>query len=203
MDRQFWNDRWTEVLRDHADQVAQRPPNPTVTAMVAELAPGRALDAGCGHGSEALWLAARGWHVTAVDFAPAALTQAQARAEVLGTEVADRITWVEGDLATWTAESDAYDLVLSVYVHIASSVHEMVARLAAAVAPGGALVMVGHLPVDPTTGAATPAAGQVQVTVAEALAVLDPEGWELLVAEDQPRTAAGTGADAVVHARRR
>jgi hypothetical protein len=57
--------------------------------------------------------------------------------------------------------------------------------------------------VDPTTGAPTAAAGQVQVSVEEARAALDPDRWELVVAEDRPRTQAGTGVDAVIRARRR
>ena len=88
------------------------------------------------------------------------------------------------------------------YLHIAGSVEEMVRQLAAAVAPGGTLLLVGHRPVDPATGAATPAAGQVQVSVDTATSVLDPARWELVVAEDRPRAAAGTGVDAVIRARR-
>src|SRR5258708_1988334 len=73
-------------------------------------------------------------------------------------------------------------------------------RLAGAVAPGGTLLLVAHRPVDPTTGAPTAAAGQVQVDVDTATAALDPSRWEVLVAEDRPRRAAGTGVDAVVRA---
>ena len=58
-------------------------------------------------------------------------------------------------------------------------------RLASGVAPGGTLLLVGHLPIDPLTGAETPAAGQVQVTVEEAVAVLDAEHWELSIAEQR------------------
>jgi len=76
-----------------------------------------------------------------------------------------------------------YDLVTSLYVHVAGSVEEMVSRLASGIAPGGTLVLVGHLPIDPTSGAETPAAGQMQVTVEAAVAVLDPHHWETLVAE--------------------
>jgi hypothetical protein len=57
--------------------------------------------------------------------------------------------------------------------------------------------------VDPTTAAPSPAAGQVQVTVDAALEVLDPGAWEILVSEERLRSAAGTGADAVVRAVRR
>jgi hypothetical protein len=62
--------------------------------------------------------------------------------------------------------------------------------------------MVGHRPIDPTTGAATAAAGQVQVSVDGAVAALDPRRWELIVAEERPRPVAGTGVDAVIRARR-
>lgn len=202
-DRAFWDERWSEVLREHAAQVAERPPNAYLTATVGGLAPGAALDAGCGHGSEALWLAARGWQVTAVDFSATVLAHGRSVAATLGPDIAERIGWVEGDLAIWTPEAGIYDLVSSLYVHVAGSVADMVSRLATGVAPGGTLLLVGHLPIDPMTGAETPAAGQVQVTVEAAVAVLDPQHWELRIAENRPRAAAGTGFDAVICARRR
>jgi SAM-dependent methyltransferase len=150
-----------------------------------------------------MWLAARGWRVTAVDFSTTALDHARSTAERLGADVAERIDWVEADLGTWTPPPGRYDLVVCLYVHVAGSVPEMVRRLGTGVAPGGTLLLVGHRPEDPTTGAPTPAAGQVQVSVDTALAALDPGGWEILVAEDRPREAAGTGVDAVVRAIRR
>jgi SAM-dependent methyltransferase len=202
-DRDFWDGRWSEVLREHAAQVAERPPNAYLTATAGDLAPGRALDAGCGNGTEALWLAARGWHVTAVDFSVAALRHGRSVAASLGADVASRIAWVEGDLGTWTPEAGQYDLVVSLFVHVSGSVEEMVTRLVDGVAPGGTMLLVGHLPVDPVTGAETPAAGQVQVTVEEAVAVLDAPNWELLIAEDRERTVVGSGYDAVICAHRR
>jgi SAM-dependent methyltransferase len=202
-DRDFWEERWSQALRDHGDRVAQRPPNAHLTAEVGDLRPRRALDAGCGHGSDTLWLAARGWRVTAVDFAATALAHARSTAEAMGADVAERIDWVEADLATWTPQSDAYDLVVCLYVHVAGSVEETVQRMATGVAAGGTLFLVGHRPVDPATGAPTAAAGQVQVSVEEARAALDPQQWELIVAEDRPRPTTGTGVDAVIRARRR
>ena len=202
LDRGFWDHRWAEVLRDHGAQLAQRPPNAYLTDLVGGLAPGRALDAGCGHGSEALWLAAHGWRVTAVDFSATALAHGRSIAANLGPDIAERIDWVEGDLGTWSPEPGHYDLVTCLYVHVAGSVEEMVARLATGVAPGGTLLLVGHLPIDPTTGAETPAAGQRQVTVEAAVGALDARHWTLSVAEERPRAAAGTGFDAVILARR-
>jgi hypothetical protein len=112
-------------------------------------------------------------------------------------------TGVEADLATWTPRRDGYDLAVCLYLHVAGSVEEMVRRMAAGVARGGTLFLVGHRPRDPATGAATAAAGQVQVSVEAALAALDPGRWQPIVAEERPRPMAGTGVDAVIRARRR
>jgi SAM-dependent methyltransferase len=202
-DRSFWEARWSAVLREHGDRVAHRPPNAHLSAAAGNLRAGLALDAGCGHGSDTLWLAARGWRVTAVDFSATALAHGRSTAEAVGAEVAERIDWVEGDLATWTPEAGHYALVTCLYVHVAGSVEEMVRRMAAGVAPGGTLLMVGHRPIDPDTGAETAAAGQVQVSVDTAVGALDPGRWELIVAEDRQRATAGTGVDAVICARRR
>jgi SAM-dependent methyltransferase len=171
-------------------------------AELAGLPPGRALDAGCGHGAETLWLAAHGWQVTAVDFSAAALAQGRRMAEAAGPEIAARVDWVEGDLATWAVPPARHDLVASLYVHSAGPVEEMVRRLAEGVAPGGTLFLVGHRPVDPATGKPTAAANQVQVSVEAAVSALPATSWEILVAEERPRAVAGSGVDAVVRARR-
>ncbi len=202
MDRGSWEERWSQALREHGDRIATMPPNPRLTDVAAGLPAGRALDAGCGHGAETLWLAARGWTVTAVDFSATALAHARSTAETLGADIAARVDWVEGDLGTWTPPPAGYDLVVCLYVHVAGSVTELAQRMATGVAPGGTLLLVGHRPIDPATGAETPAAGQVQVSVAEAHAALDRDRWEFVVAEDRPRAVAGTGVDAVICARR-
>ena len=191
-DSDTWEQRWTRALESHGDRVAQRPPNAHLTGAAADLPPGRALDAGCGHGSDTLWLAARGWRVTALDFSTTALDFARRTAEAMGPEVAGRVDWVEADLGTWTPSPGGYDLVVCLYVHVAGSVEEMVRRMASGVTPGGTLFMVGHHPTD-----------QVQVTVEAARAALPAAEWDLLVAEDRERERAGSGVDAVVRARRR
>jgi 2-polyprenyl-3-methyl-5-hydroxy-6-metoxy-1,4-benzoquinol methylase len=199
-DRDFWEQLWSKTLREHADKLASRPPNAHLVAETANLAPGRALDAGCGHGADTLWLAAHGWQVTAMDFSPAALAHGRSMAEAVGADVAERIDWIESDLSTWTAEPHHYDLVVCLYVHVAGSVQDMVRRMANSVAPGGTLFLVGHRPFDPNTGAATAAASQVQVSVEGAVAALDSNAWELVVAEERSRAVAGTGVDAVIRA---
>ena len=199
-DRDSWEARWSRALAEHGDKLASRPPNAYLLAEVGDLRPGRALDAGCGHGAEAVWLAAAGWEVTAVDFSATALEFARSAAELVGEDVAARIAWVEGDLGSWSPAPRSFDLVSCLYVHVAGPVGELVARLASGVAPGGTLFLVGHRPVDPETGEPTPAAGQVQVSVDDALAALDPGDWQVVVAEERRRAQAGTGVDAVVRA---
>jgi 2-polyprenyl-3-methyl-5-hydroxy-6-metoxy-1,4-benzoquinol methylase len=200
--RAHWEELWTKTLREHPDKVARRPPNAHLIAEVADLQPGRALDAGCGHAAETLWLAAHGWEITAVDFSSSALAHGKATAEALGVDIAARITWVEGDLGMWTPPREHFDLVSCLYVHVAGSVDEMVKRLASGVAPGGTLFMIGHRPIDPATGKPTAAANQVQVSVQEAVVALDPSGWKFVVAEERPRAITMPGVDAVILATR-
>jgi len=107
---------------------------------------------------------------------------------------------VEGDLGSWTPPPRHFDLISCLYVHVAGSVGEMVNRLATGVAPGGTLFLVGHLPVDPATGEPTPAAGQVQVNVEDAVEALDTGDWQIILAEERRRAEAGAGVDAVVRA---
>jgi 2-polyprenyl-3-methyl-5-hydroxy-6-metoxy-1,4-benzoquinol methylase len=108
-DQDFWEQLWSKTLREQAEKVARRPPNAHLMAEAANLPPGRALDGGCGHGADTLWLAAHGWRVTAVDFSAAALAHGRSMAEAAGHDIAARINWIESDFATWTAEPDHYD----------------------------------------------------------------------------------------------
>jgi 2-polyprenyl-3-methyl-5-hydroxy-6-metoxy-1,4-benzoquinol methylase len=202
-DQAFWEQLWTKTLRERADVVAGRPPNARLMAETASLPVGRALDAGCGHGAETLWLAAHGWQVTAVDFSATALAQGRAMSDAAGPDIAGRISWVEDDLASWMPEPGQYDLVVCLYVHVAGSVEDMVRRMASGVAPGGTLFLAGYRADDPRSDADAARGNQVQVSVEAAVAALDAGEWEWVVAEERPRVVAGSGVDAVIRARRR
>ncbi len=119
-------------------------PNRQLVVEATGLRPGTALDAGSGEGGDALWLAERGWRVTAVDFSTVALERAAALAAARGLE--DRIEWVHADLDTWTPPEGRFDLVTAHYLHARWGDRSAVFRgLAGAVAPGGTLLVVGHL----------------------------------------------------------
>src|SRR5690606_4525779 len=90
---------WDEHYDSRAPGAAH-PPNPYLVAAAQHLPPGRALDAGCGEGAETIWLATRGWQVTAVDIAATALHRARRRAETSG--LTDGIDWIQADLTEWT-----------------------------------------------------------------------------------------------------
>ncbi|MDX6682413.1 MAG: hypothetical protein QOG94_2452 [Solirubrobacteraceae bacterium] len=63
------------------------------------------------------------------------LGHAWASAERLGADPAERIDWIEADLATWASPAARYDLVICLAVHVGGPVEELVRRLAAGVAP--------------------------------------------------------------------
>jgi SAM-dependent methyltransferase len=172
------------------------------------LEPGTALDAGCGEGAEAVWLAARGWRVTAVDISDDVLRRAAAHAA--RSPVGDRITWVEADLSTWEPDR-RFDLVTSHYAHASIPQLDLYDRLATWVAPGGTLLLAGHLDTrgsDPHHHAGQPP-GHATVTAAAVTARLDPEVWRVVTADEGPRTVtdqegrAVTLHDVVVRATRR
>jgi SAM-dependent methyltransferase len=183
-------------------------PNRQLVAEAADLSPGTALDVGCGEGADAIWLAERGWQVTAVDFARTALERGRAQAESRGPEVAGRIRWVHADV-TAQLPGDGYDLVSAQFMHLPPEPRRsLFARLAAAVAPGGTLLVVGHDFSDIAAGAHRPPEPERFFTAGEVAEFLD-DRWDVLVAEARPRPAAVheghdmTVHDAVLRARRR
>ncbi|MCT1864292.1 class I SAM-dependent methyltransferase [Dietzia cinnamea] len=148
-DRRYWDRVWSgaedagsagDAVR--ASAMATSPPNPHLVREIAGLSPGAALEAGCGAGAEALWLASSGWRVTGVDLAAGALEVAARRAEAAG--LADRVTWLEADLSVWEP-GGRFDLVTTHYAHPSIPQLDFYERLAGWVAPGGTLFIVGHL----------------------------------------------------------
>lgn len=134
----FWEDRYSS-----RGQVWSGKPNAALEREAAGLTPGTALELGSGEGADAIWLAQQGWRVTAVDISPSALALGAATAREAG--VADRITWVQADLVEWQP-TGSFDLVTSAFLHspVEFARETVLRRTAAAVAPGGVLVVVGH-----------------------------------------------------------
>ena len=191
---------WDERYRS-GGRVWSGRPNPTLVDETADLAPGRALDLGCGEGADAIWLAARGWRVVAVDFAAAALERGAEHARAAGADVADRLDWRRHDLRTWQPAPGAFDLVTVHFVHAASPQREQVlARWAAAVAPGGTLLVVAHSPLDlEQTRVGRPPDPALYATAARSAERLDPALWAVVVAEERARVVEVDGEGVTVH----
>jgi SAM-dependent methyltransferase len=200
----FWDERYRSSDALWSDEA-----NPQLVAEVTGMAPGAALDVGCGEGADAIWLARQGWRVTAIDISGVALERAAAAARRAGTEVADRITWERCDLGERTP-GGPFDLVSAQFMHLPEPERARLhTALAAAVAPGGALLIVGHDFSDLATGLRRPLWPGHFPGAAEVGADLAPEEWDVVVAESRARPAMGpdgeqvTVHDAVLRAERR
>jgi SAM-dependent methyltransferase len=117
--------------------------NVRLAEVAAELPAGRALDLGCGEGGDAVWLAERGWDVVAVDISETALGRAAEEANSRG--VADRIEFVQLDLSDGFPDG-TFDLVSAQFLHsmVRLDRPKILANAAAAVRPGGLLLIVDH-----------------------------------------------------------
>ncbi|GAB7038629.1 MULTISPECIES: FAD-dependent oxidoreductase [Catenuloplanes] len=195
--RDYWERRYAEHGVTFSGD-----PNPHLVSDVAGRTPGRALDAGCGDGGDAIWLARQGWRTTAVDISATALAHAAERAAEAGVTV----TWEVGDLRDWTPEPGAYDLVSTHFVHMyGAAAEDLYRRLGSGVARGGTLLVVNHSYTDVAQPQLNrPDLPEMFMTAAQIAATLKPDEWDIEVAEERARSARGTTVhDVVVRARRR
>lgn len=195
MRREDWDRRYEE-----RELVWGAEPNRFLVAETETLPPGLALDLACGEGRNALWLAERGWRVTAVDYSGVALEKARRIAARRGVEA----EWVAADLLEYRPEPGAYDLVIVFYLQIpAGERRRVLAHAAGAVAPGGTFLLVGHDSRNLTAGWGGPSDASVLYTpeqIAAELPGLEIEKAEL--AYRRPEEADRDAIDALVRARR-
>jgi SAM-dependent methyltransferase len=182
MTNAFGKDYWESHWESGGEQVedGRIAPNPYLEIELVGLTPGTALDAGCGEGAEATWLAARDWQVTAADISAEALHRAAAQTSA----AAERVEWVEADLSAWQPSAQ-FDLVTTFYAHPAMPQLSFYQRIGDWVAPGGTLLIVGHL--DAHGHGHNPPV-EALVTAANVTAVLDPAQWHVITAEERDRT---------------
>ena len=151
-------------------------PNRFLVAEVSDLEPGRALDLACGEGRNAVWLAEQGWRVTGVDFSAVALSKAAELAQARGVAV----EWVEADLVRHEPERAAYDLVAVLYLQLpAAERGPILRRAAAALAPGGVLLVIAHDRSNLEDGWGGPQDPAVLYTAADVAADLAGEALEI------------------------
>ncbi|GII34211.1 class I SAM-dependent methyltransferase [Planotetraspora mira] len=193
-DKDFWERHWRQGSAEGPGSMGGNPPNPYLARETSGLTPGTALDAGCGGGAEAIRLAFDGWHVTAADISSEALARAAERAAASGAP--EHLQWVEADLSVWSPGL-RFDLVMTHYAHPAMPQLEFYDRIAGWVAPGGTLLIVGHLHTPGSTGHGHHPPAEASVTSAAITARLDDREWEIVTAEEHLRTLTGHGGPAV------
>jgi len=203
-DQAFWDDRYRSQAALWSGE-----PNGHLVAEVDGMTPGTALDVGAGEGADAIWLAGRGWQVTAVDISAVALERAARHAVQAGADIAGRIVWLQRDLTDWRPPRDHYDLVSAQYMHLPPEPRQVLFnRLASAVAPGGTLLIVGHHPSDLQTAMPRPQMPELFFTGDDIARQLDPDQWDIVKNAAVPRSATDpdgrlvTIHDTVLRARR-
>lgn len=178
MDALFWDQRYRS-----SSQLFSGKPNPVLVTEAADLRPGQALDVGCGEGADALWLASRGWQVTAVDISRVALERAGTRTAGMTRAVA----WTRADLTATEPPAGAFDLVSAQYFPLPRQPGDIALRgLLAAVAPEGTLLIVGHDLAD--LPAHRDDADPSDYYQPDDIARLLDDDWTVLVSETRPRT---------------
>jgi SAM-dependent methyltransferase len=179
-------------------------PNGALVAEVAGLAPGRALDVGCGEGADAIWLAGLGWDVTALDVSGVALDRAAGHARDAGVTV----TWIHAGLADAALPPGSFDLVSAQYPVLPRTPDDAAERaLLGAVSPGGVLLFVHHAGMETHAGHDSGFDPADHVWPAQVAPLLG-EDWHVEVDEQRLRAVPESGAgahhvdDLVLRARR-
>ena len=197
--RAEWDNRYAD-----RQQLWSGRPNGALVAEVAGLAPGRALDVGCGEGADAVWLARGGWDVTAIEVSGVALERAAGHARDAGLTV----RWVHAALTDAGLPPASFDLVSAQYPALLRTPDAAAERaLLAAVAPGGVLLLVHHAGME-THEAHDSDFDPADYVWPSMVATLFNDDWEVEVDEQRPRVAPDGGAgahhtdDLVLRARR-
>jgi SAM-dependent methyltransferase len=174
--RDAWNARYSA-----AELVWGAAPNRFLEAELGEVPPqGRALDLACGEGRNAIWLASRGWGVTAVDYSDVAIERARGLAANEGVEV----EWVCADVTRYAPEARAFQLVVSLYLHVPGDERRRVfEHAAAALTPGGTLLVIGHARRNLAEGAGGPQDPDLLLEPEQAAAELSALGLRVERAE--------------------
>jgi SAM-dependent methyltransferase len=172
MDASQWDERYAA-----SELVWSAEPNRFVAEELADLPPGRALDLAAGEGRNAIWLARRGWEVTAADFSQVALDKGRRLAG--DTEV----RWVCADATRWE-EPASYDLVVIAYLQLPAGERRAAVRAAyAALRSGGTLLVVAHDSQNLTAGVGGPQDPSVLYTAEDVLADLGDASYDVVRAE--------------------
>jgi SAM-dependent methyltransferase len=208
MDASAWDERYAAT-----GLVWGGGPNQFVEAELAALPRGKAVDLAAGEGRNAIWLAARGWQVMAVDFSQVALDKGRRLAgpssgsgtssvepgtggavECSGTSSVEpgtggAVEWVRADATTW--DGSGLDLAVVAYLQLPAAERRLAMRNAfRALRAGGTFLVVAHDSTNLAEGTGGPQDPAVLYTAEDVLSDLEGEDVEVLRAERVPRVVA-------------
>jgi SAM-dependent methyltransferase len=187
---EFWDERYRA-----AEMVWGAAPNRWVEREVTDLAPGAALDLGCGEGRNAVWLAGQGWRVQAVDFSAAGVTKGADLEK--RTPGATPVTWIVADATTYVA-TEPVELALLCYLQLDAVARRAAVRAAAAaLAPGGTLLVIGHDSRNLTDGTGGPPRPEVLFTAADIASDISDLAFSVIKAEEALRPVDGADRPAI------
>ena len=139
---------WDEIWDAGAQESPHHGADTLLLAVLEGVELGRALDLGCGDGSNAIWLAKQGWSVTAVDFSRKALRLGRRSAEAAGADV----EFIVADAATYEPQG-SFDLITSFYIQLSPDERvAMLSNMRVALNAGGTLLFVSHDRSTPPSG---------------------------------------------------
>lgn len=189
----FWEERYAASERIWSGRV-----NVVLADIAGALDSGRALDLGCGEGADVIWLAGQGWEATGIDISPTAIARASAAAAAAGL-APDRAQFLAADLAAVPA--GVYDLVTASFFHSPVELprEDILRQAAERVAPGGHLLITSHAGSPPW---AEKRHGHEHCFPSPQeeleLLALEPDAWEVVLAETRPRNVTAPDGSAVI-----
>jgi tellurite methyltransferase len=187
MEIRGWDERYRSGDRTAEDLDAA--PAPLLVEAANKLAPGKALDLACATGRNAVWLAQRGWSVTAVDGSPVAIEMLQSRASERAVTVNTRVANLEKH--EYPIEPSSWNLVAICY-YLQRDLFQPAKQ---GVVPGGILISIVHI----TETGEAPTAHRLRPGELESYF----QGWEILHRrEGKPNDAAHQRSVAEIVARR-
>jgi SAM-dependent methyltransferase len=186
----YWDDRYRSM-----PSVWGVEPNRWVAEQLADLPPGAAMDLACGEGRNAVWLAARGWRVYAVDFSGVALAKGRELEQRNPPDIA--IEWIAADVSEFDPPQPV-DLALICYLQVPAPVRRAtVQKAAGSLAPGGTLVMIGHDSRNLRDGTGGPQDPAVLFTAADVVDDLAGSGLSIERAAEVLRPVPGADRPAI------
>jgi len=179
----YWEQRYSDSERMWSGKV-----NATMASIVGQFPPGRAIDLGCGEGGDVLWLAEQGWQAHGLDISTIAIERARREAAARGLEGA---TFAAADLGTWQPEPETVELVTASFFQSSVELDRIaiLRRAAAAIRPGGHLVVVSHAAPPPWAGGHHPDL----ISARDDAAQLDlpSDAWIVEAADERTRETVG------------